>query len=165
MTAQLKDRIAGIIDAEQGESIGGATFVPLISLDSGRRCGLTAELSWAVASEPGAAQETLEMFEQGHERSLFELLEWERSDLEGQLEEIAKEHEIPVEPLLLAVPAEKLVRAALATGSSFYARLALRWLLPTELRLLRQEIKEAASNKELPVAVRELAAHLVVPER
>jgi len=165
MEAMLKDRIAEIIAAGQGEAIGEAAFVPLLALDSGRRCGLDAELRWVITTAPGAEPERLETCQAGGERVLLELLERKRSDREGQLAAVAEERDLPVGPLLLSVPAQELVRAALATGSTYYARLGLEWLLPSELRGLREEIQQAAGNRQLPVALRELAAHLVVPER
>jgi hypothetical protein len=58
----------------------------------------------------------------------------------------------------------EVIRAVLARQSSYLTRLALEWIRPTELRELRREILAVREVPNLPVAVKQYAERLVVPE-
>ena len=75
----------------------------------------------------------------------------------------AGERGLPAQDVMFSFPAVELVGAIIATRSKYLSRMALLWLLPSELRALRSEIKAFADDTSMPIALRDLAKRLVVP--
>jgi hypothetical protein len=138
-------------------------FVEILSFDArfGVACDADGEnVAWARQVEPGAA---LVRFTPTAAKHFVELLEQPRRGLDEQIEAAAHKLGMPVDPLLLSLPSVELVRAMLKSGSPHYCRVALQWLVPTELRELRDDIAPLVDDRNLPIMVRELAEHLLVP--
>jgi hypothetical protein len=156
----LRQRFDELAEAGDTESFGERRFISLYTLESGARCGIVEDLGWALAHGP-----ELVRFAPGTEKRFVEVLEQARADFEAGLEHGAVNKGFAAQDLVWSFPAIELVRALLATGSPHFTRVALLWLLPTELRELRAEIERAADDARLPDAVRDLARRLVVPKR
>jgi hypothetical protein len=157
----LGQRVREILDGGGGEAVNdGSRFVPLVTLDSGARVGLDAEARWLLAPETGApvpfSPTTAHLF--------HEVLEQKRRRFDDALEEAARAAGLPAEAALFSFPAVDVVRAVLAKEHPYLTRLALEWIGPTELRLLRAEIQSVTRAQGMPVPVRELAERLIVPE-
>jgi hypothetical protein len=154
----LGPRVREILDGGGGAPAGATRFVPLVTLDSGARCGLGPE-GWLLVPETGApvafSPDTAHLF--------HEVLEQKRRRFDDTLEEAARAAGLPAEAALFSFPAVDVVRAVLAKEHPYLTRLALEWIGPTELRLLRAEIQAVTRVQSLPAPVRELAERLVVP--
>ena len=161
MDQKLCDRLAEIIQAGGGETVGSEIYVSIFRLDSDTSYGLCADETW-VAHRPDTT--ALVHLGDGTEPHFCEVVECKRAQFEQLLETGAMRVGLDSELLTLSFPSVEIVRALLHTQSTHYTRLALLWLLPSELRSLRQDIVEAADNRNLPGPVRDLARHLVVPE-
>ncbi len=92
-----------------------------------------------------------------------EAIEWKRDRFDDALAETARALGLPEDALFLAFPATGVVRAVLAKRSSYMTRLALLWLLPSELRELREDILTVCRDAFMPTPVKDLAHRLVVP--
>ncbi len=161
--APLVARLQEILDAGGGEPLpsGGQRFVPLITLESGARCGLDREGAWLLLPEDGrpavrSAPETAHLF--------HEVLEQKRARFDDAVEAAARAAGLPADETVFSFPAVAVVRAVLAKQHAYLTRLALEWLLTTELRELRGEIRKVAQDTNMPLPVRDLAERLVVPE-
>ena len=62
--------------------------------------------------------------------------------------------------LLAAFPAVPLLHAILSMSSGYTARLALRWILPSERAELLPVIVPLVKNQDMPQDVRDLARHV-----
>jgi hypothetical protein len=159
MEGTLRDGLAELLSKGGGEPLGDGRFLPLVTLDSGARCGLDAALRWvfvpegrpAVVVSPETAME------------LHEVVEWPRGRFDTALEEGARATGLPAEEVVAAFPAIDVVRAVLAKSWPYTTRLALLWILPSELRELREEVLEASSSPAMPGPIKDLARRLVVP--
>ena len=125
-----------------------------------RSCSRCAEVGWAFAEG-----DRLVKFAKETARHFVEVLEHPRRELDDRIEREAASRGLPGDETLFSFPSVELVRAILETRAAHFCNIALRWLLPTELRELRADIQAVANDEELPEALRDLAAHLVVPER
>jgi len=150
-----------LVAAGRTESFGEHHFLTLLSLEAARygvvQFAQAADLGWALVKDG-----ELVAFRAGTEKHFIELLEHPRSDIEAELERSVRTHGLPAE-VAWSFPAIDLVRAMIATGSPHFTRVALAWLLPTELRELRSEIQRVADDPSMLVPVRELARRLIVP--
>lgn len=161
---ELSARLREILDAGGGEPLdpaGAARFLPLLTLDSAARWGLDRDARWILVPEGGQpptrfAPEAAHLF--------HEALERKRADFDDAVETAARAHGLPAEEVLFSFPAVEVIRAVLAREAAYLTHLALRWILPTELRALRREIHAVAVARGVPLPVRELAERLTVPE-
>ena len=160
--APLAARLQEILDAGGGEPLpsGGRAF-PLITLESGARCALDREGAWLLLPEDGrpavrCAPETAHLF--------HEVLEQKRARFDDAVEAAARAAGLPADEAVFSFPAAAVVRAVLARQHAYLTRLALEWLRTTELRELRGEIRKVGQATDMPLAVRDLADRLVVPE-
>jgi hypothetical protein len=161
---ELRTALEGLVAAGKTEALGGVDFAGVFDLGTGLRYGLVllpeGDVGWAVVD--GArlvkfAPETAAFF--------VEVLEHSRREVDDRIEREAAQRGLPAEPTLFSFPSVALVRAIAATRAPHFCRMALVWLLPTELRELRGDIQALARDEECPEELRDLAAHLVVPER
>jgi hypothetical protein len=148
------------------EQVAGHAFVALLDFESGPRYGLLATADgtgdhgrWARASGG-----KITPFGPGEAPSFVELLEHPRRDVETLIEKRAAALGLPALATAWSLPATDLVRAMLAGPSQHFARLAMEWLLPTELRELSAELRACSENRDFPEPVRALAAHLIPRE-
>lgn len=159
--SDLVPRLREILDAGGGEPAGAERFVPLLTLDSGARCGLDRDARWLLVPEGDRppvrfAPATAYLF--------HEVMEWKRRRFDDAIERAAGAQGLPGEEVLFSFPAVEVIRAVMAKQAAYLTRLALEWIGPTELRVLRREIKEATVTPNMPVPVRDLAERLLVPE-
>jgi hypothetical protein len=158
----LGKRVRELLDGGGGEvaPTGADPFVPLVTLDSGARCGLDREAAWLFVPESGPtvryAPATAHLF--------HEVLEHKRRRFDDAVEDAARALGLPAEQVLFSFPAVDVIRAVLAKEHPYLTRLALEWIAPTELRSLRAEIRAVTQAMGMPLPVKELAARLVVPE-
>lgn len=140
--------------------MGSERFVPLAPLESGATIGLDVHGGWVIhRTDLGLAH-----WAEGDEPRFTEAVELRRHQFEERLAAGAAAAGLPAEDVVLTFPSVPLVRALLHKRSAHVCRLALLWLLPSELRELRADIAAVAADTQLPRAVRDLAARLVVPE-
>lgn len=158
MESTLRARVIEVLD--RGEGTAEPRFLPLLTLDSGARYGLNAELRWILAAAEGGALVTIDL---DTVHLLHEAIEWKRERFDEALTEAARAHGLPEDELVFAFPVAALIRAVLEKRISYLTRLALAWLRPSELRELRIEILAVAKDSFLPAPVRGLAERLVVP--
>jgi hypothetical protein len=161
MTTSLAVRVSELLDGGAGEPLGEGRFLPLVFLESGANCGLDREARWLLVAEDGRAPVR---FEVQNAHLFHEVLEWRRVRFDEALEAAARAHGLSPDDVVLAFPAVDVVRAVLAKQHPYLTRLALEWLGPTELRALRTEIRDVIRTPNMPLAVKELAERLVVPE-
>jgi len=100
----------------------------------------------------------------GGERRFMELLERPRREVEDALDAAATRLSLDVGEVLRTLPSVTWVSAVLASRHDHLCRLALAWLLPSELREAREAIVTVAEDDTLQIGVRQLAERLVVPE-
>jgi hypothetical protein len=164
MASPLEPLLRELLDGGAGEPLAGlpdgGRFLPLVTLESGQRIGLTAAATWiAVPAEgpprPYAAEDA---------HIFYEVLEVKRADFESLLEEASRAAGLPPDDVVLEFPAAGVVRAVLGKGLPYMTRLALLWIRTTELRELRADILAVSRSPLMPVPIKELAEHLVVPE-
>jgi hypothetical protein len=160
-TESLAARLSEIFDAGGGEPAAEAQFLPLVTLDSGARCGLDREARWLLVPDDGRPPVR---FDASAAYLFHEALEWRRARFDDALEAAARAHGLPPDDVVLGFPAIYVIRAVLSKQHPYLTRLALEWVGPTELRELRIEIREVTRTANMPVAVRELAERMVVPE-
>jgi hypothetical protein len=153
----VRARLAAVLDEGRVEDVGGARFLPLVELASGARLGLDEVGRWALAE---AEATELRPVVPGAERTFVELCEQPRRELEARIEAAAGALGFSADALLASLPSVAIVRSLLGLRSAHVVRLALLWLLPSELRELRVEIAAVAADERHPRAVRELAARL-----
>ena len=160
--SDLGRRVRELLDGGGGEPTGTGTdrFVPLLTLDSGARCGLDGQAGWLLVPGAGPAVRctpaTAHLF--------HEVLEQKRRHFDDALEASASALNLPGEEVVFAFPAVDVIRAVLAKEHPYLTRLALEWIGPTELRGLRAEIRAVTKAPGMPLPVKELAERLVVPE-
>jgi hypothetical protein len=139
----------------------GGRFLALATLDSGARCGLDEAGAWILVND-GAAEPVRFSAEGAY---LFhEALEWKRARFESALEEGARALGLPEGDVVFSFPAVAVVRAVLARQAAYMTRLALEWVLPSELRELRADIVAVRKHDNMPAPVKQLAERLIVPE-
>jgi hypothetical protein len=160
----LGTQVREILEAGGGEPIdaaGTSRFLLLVTLDSGARVGIDHEARWILLPEDGrpATRYTPESAYLFHEA-----LEWKRGRFDDAVESAARALGLPAEEVLFSFPAIEVIRAVLAKKAAYLTRLALQWILPTELRTLRAEIKEVTTSLDMPLPVKDLAGRLIVPE-
>ncbi len=143
-----------------GEAIGDLRFLPLCTLESGARYGVDALGRWILVP---ADERPPSVISAENAHLYHEALETKRRTFEDILADAAREHALPVDPLVFSFPATTVVRAMLEKRSSYLTRLALEWLLPSELRELRTEILAVTTDDRMPKPVRDFATRLVVP--
>jgi hypothetical protein len=165
MGETLKERLVEVLEGGGGEAAAAAApgerFLPLVTLESEMRIGLDREAHWVAAPPDGRAPFRVEP---GGEHALYEVLESKRGDFEAKLEAAAREHGLPADEVVLAFPAVDVVRGVIAKGLPYMTRLALLWILPSELRELRADVVKIAGANEMPAPIRDLASRLIVPE-
>ncbi len=158
--------LAGPLSALFGsaEQVAGHSLVVLLDFESGHRYGLmvTADGAGDHGRWARAANGKITPFGPGEEHAFVELLEHPRRDVEAHIEKRAAAVGLPALAAAWSLPGVELVRAMLNGPSQHFARLALEWLLPTELRELRAEILACSENRDFPEAVRALAQHLIL---
>ncbi len=164
MAPELQEKLKSLHGG--AEAFAGEAFVALLDFGSGLRYGLVATADgagdhgrWAVAHEG-----KLRVFGSGSERDFIELLEHPRRDVDAQIEGAAAKAGLPGLETAWSLPSIELLRATLRGRSQHFARLALAWILPTELRELRADLRACAENDSFPDAVRRQAEHLIVRE-
>jgi len=160
MESALSARIREILDAGGGEGAGELRFLPLVTLESGARVGLDPDGKWVFA--PGDERPPVRIADDNVYR-LQETVEQKRREFEDTLEAAAKAHALPPADVVFSFPALALVRAVLTKQSSYLSRLALEWLLPSELREMRAEIVAVVNDERMPRPLRDFATRLVVP--
>jgi hypothetical protein len=141
----------------EGETWGEEHVLPLTELESGLRLGVGAQGFFAVTSAGTPLR-----IEGPALLRMFEVIESPRDELERQLEEGARARGLPPEETALAFPVVEIASALMAHDSSFLVRKALLFLRTSELRAAREAIVSVRDRKNIPVPLRELAAHLVV---
>jgi hypothetical protein len=161
MDEQLRKHVSEIIEGGAGERLGESPYLPVLRLESDARLGVDAQGRWVLV--PAGASE-LVAFGPGAEPRFVEVVELDRDDFEHQVSDQANALGLDAVAVLLSFPAVPLIRSLLQSESSHVLRLALEWLLPSELREARAEIDAVAANRLLPQAVRDLARRLTVPE-
>lgn len=161
MESPLATRVRELLEAGGGEPLADGRFVPLATLESGARVGINAHAAWVHVPDPDGPARVFKA-EQAH--SFYEVLETKRHDFDDAIEAAAAAAGLPAEEVLFSFPAIPIIRAVLARGFPYLTRLALLWIRNTELRELRAEILEVSRSLEMPTPIRDLAAHLVVPE-
>ncbi|MBW2454767.1 MAG: hypothetical protein JRI68_09660 [Deltaproteobacteria bacterium] len=159
MSDDVRQRFDAIVEAGEAERVKDRDFVSIFTLDSELRYGLLDDLSWAMADG-----DQLIPFQSGAETAFIEVLEHPRSAIDERLEQGAAARGFPGEEVLFSFPAADIVRAVLAGSSQHFCRAALTWVLPTELRDLRDVIVAVAEGSKWPVALRQMAQRLVVRE-
>ena len=159
----LAPRLREIFDAGAGEPIEGGHFLPLTTLESGARLGLDASAAWIIVPD-GSDGGPPRVYAPAQAHIFYEVLETRRHDFDDAVEAAAQAAGLPGEEVLFSFPAVPVVRAVLAKGLPYLSRLALLWLRNTELRELRADILAVSKSVDMPHALRELAAQLVVPE-
>lgn len=160
MDVSFAAKVSELLDAGHGEPIEGGRFLPLATLESGARVGLDAIAAWILVPEGGGPARVYAA-DQAH--AFYEVLESKRQDFDDAVEGAARAAGLPAEEVLFSFPAIPVVRAVLGKGLPYLTRLALLWVRNTEIRELRAEIVEVSRSLDMPHAVRELAAHLIVP--
>jgi hypothetical protein len=161
MDEQLAARVRESLEAGQGQAIGDSRFLPLVTMDSETRLGIDSHLRW-IALPPDGRPPFI--YGPGTEHVICEAIEMKRDVFEARLEEGARAVGLPPDDVLFDFPTVGLVRSILEKGSPYLTRLALLWLRPTELRDLRADIARVAKTPNMPTPIKELAAHLIVPE-
>jgi hypothetical protein len=161
MAESFREQVRAILEGGGGEALGDGRFLPLITLESEARLGLDASGVWTVVPTDGRAAARCTP---GNEHMLYEVFETKRSDFEEKLAKAAAAAGLPGEETMLAFPATAVVRAVLDKEQPYLTRLALQWLVPTELREMRDAIVKVTKNREIPKVVKDLAARLIVPE-
>jgi hypothetical protein len=156
----LADAVREALDAGRGELVEGKRALPLVTLESGARVALVEGGAWALLSPEGA----LRVVGEGDAYVLHEVVEQKRADFDAALEGAARAAGLDADAVVLAFPSTAVVRVLLDRRVPYLVHLALRWLVPTELREVREEIVRVSKGSDLPLPVRELAQHLVVPE-
>jgi len=162
--SDLAARIRELFEGGAGDPLpdaAGERVLMLVTLDSGARCGLDGDARWLLVPDDGRPPLR---YEPGHAHLFHEPLEWKRARFDDAIEDAARALGLPAEEVLFAFPAVEVIRAVLARQHSYLTRLALQWIRPTELRELRREILAVREVRDMPVAVKELAERLVVPE-
>jgi len=158
----VSEVLSARIDAGGVEQIGDHPFVELVTLESEARYGLSVgssgEARWAQVNG-----DRLISFAPETARFFVEVLEHERSAFDDLIMGGAEGAGLPGTETLLSFPAVELVSAIVETRSAHFVRLGLLWLLPSELRLLREEIVAICQDSGLPQTLRDLAGRLVVP--
>ena len=149
-----------LVEEDKADEVAGKAFIPLIKLDSGCDYGLAEGPTWARSDGT-----TLTVFSADTVRAFVEVFEHPRREFEDRVEKRAGEVGLPATEAAWSFPALQLVRAMLAEETAYFVRLALLWLLPTELREMRADIQAVSEREEMPQALRDLAVHLCVPER
>jgi hypothetical protein len=161
--SNLGARLQEILDGGGGDPLpgGDGRFLPLVTLDSGARCGLDREARWVLVPDDGrpATRCTPAAAHLFHEA-----LEWKRARFDDALEAAARASGLPADEVVFAFPALDVVRGVLAKQHPYMTRLALEWLRPTELRDVRAELREVTRTPAMPLPVKELAERLIVPE-
>lgn len=148
---------------------GELSFLTLLEAPTGRAFGLSwvtegeAPPRWAYRDGAAVVPCDAEAVAAG-ERRFVELLERPRHDVEDALDAAAGRHGLDVGALLRSLPSVPWIRAVLASRHDHLCRLALGWLLPSELREARDAIVAVAADDKLQIAVRQLAERLVVAE-
>lgn len=161
MTApELVAKLKEILEAGGGDVAAADRFLPLVTLDSGTRCGLDAEGRWLLVPDDGRPPVR---YAPAQAHLFHEPLEWKRRRFDDALEAAARAAGLPAEAVLFAFPAVEVVRAVLAKEHPYLTRLALEWIGPTELRELRAEILAVTKVESMPRPVKDLAERLVVP--
>jgi hypothetical protein len=155
--SSLQERIAELCESGVGRKLADDLFLPLMTLDSGRDYGLDGEARWAMIDDQGG----LVRFDEQSARHFVELLEHARREVEERLERRAAELELPVDDVVLAMPALELLAAMFGSPSPHFVRLALGWMLPSEIAALRGQLAEIAERSNLPLAVRDHARRLL----
>jgi hypothetical protein len=158
---ELAARLAAILDAGGGAAAGDTRLVPLATLESGARAGLDREARWLLAPDDGRPPVR---YEPSAAHLFHEVLEQRRTRFDEAIESAASALDLPAADIVFSFPAVEIVRAVLAKEHPYLTRLALEWLRPTELRELRREILAVTRGANVPLAVKELAERLVVPE-
>jgi hypothetical protein len=160
--SNLGARVQELLDGGGGEPLpgGDGRFVPLVTLESGARCGLDREARWLLVPDDGrpvvrCTADSAHLF--------HEALEWKRARFDDALEAAARACGLPAE-VVFAFPTVDVVRGVLAKQHPYLTRLALEWLHTTELRDLRADLREVTRTASMPLPVKELAERLIVPE-
>jgi hypothetical protein len=161
--SNLGTRVQELLDGGGGEPCRGAAdrFLPLVTLESGARCGLDREARWLLVPDDGrpatrCTPDTAHLF--------HEALEWKRTRFDDALEAGARAHGLPADEVVFAFPTVDVIRGVLAKQHPYLTRLALEWLRPTELRALRADLREVTRTASMPLPVKDLAERLIVPE-
>lgn len=163
------DTLSKALSAIDSEAFGEARFVALLTLDSEMRYGLRFQLDdeGALADAPVWAMHRggeLTCFSPATAKHFVEVFEHDRRDFETRLEARARELNLPDMEVVFSFPAFELVRTMMHSESQHYTRMAISWLLPSELRDLRADLIAIRDNSELSEAIRSLAERLVVSE-
>jgi hypothetical protein len=163
MTERSPLQAAIVERIEQGEAqrVAEQPFLPIFGLSSGTQFGFDGDGHWVLH---GAGQPGLRRLAEGSESHFLEWVEQPREEIETAVSDGAAECGLPVDLVVASFPAVQLVAALIASRNTHGCRLALKWLLPSELRPLRGELAELAADRAMPNPIRDLAAHLVVPE-
>jgi hypothetical protein len=157
MGQPLTERLAALLEAGEAEPYAEHHFVSVLTLDSGMRYGLIEDGSWALVEG-----DELTVFAPGTEMLFVEVLEVPRDEFDDRVLEAGRGIGCDPEELLFSFPVVELVSATLASASPHFRRISLMWLLPTELRGLRQAILAVAQDRSMPGSLRELAQRMVV---
>jgi hypothetical protein len=152
----------------RGVSLEGDVHGVVVSeLPSGTRFAIDPSGAYWVIGDDGRAPARFlrsthgpDELPNGTEGRFAEALEVPRHDFEDGLEAGARAADLPVQETLLAFPTMELLQAMLAASSAYTARLALRWMLPSERSDLAAAIARIAKDAHMTQDVRDLARHL-----
>ena len=161
MNEKVSARVIEILLAGGGEKVKDLSYVPLVVLESGTKYGLNEKGEW-VAHRTGTTD--LMTFGPGTEPQFCEAVEQKRGDFDQMLSDRAQALGFDPDATVLSFPSVEFVRDLLHRQSILFTRLALLFLLPSELRELRADIREVSANQGMPRPIRDLANHLTVPE-
>ena len=142
------------------EKVEGRPFLSLLVLDSKMRYGLAEQdgkMSWARVFDG-----VLLLFEPKVAMRFVELCEQDRDELEDRIAAAADKLGLDGREVADSLPAVELVAALLAGRVPMICRTALSWVLPTELRALRDAVSPLATDRSLPQDVRDRAARMTV---
>jgi hypothetical protein len=162
-TTSWAAQVTELLDGGGGEPIAGGPdrFLPLVTLDSGARCGLDREGRWLLV--PGDGRPPTR-YTPAAAYLFHEALEWKRARFDDAIEEAARPLGLPAYVVADSFPAVEVIRAVLEKEHPYLTRLALEWIRPTELRALRAELRAVTQAPSLPSPVKDLAERLIVPE-
>lgn len=152
----LAARVADLL-AERAEAWGAERVLPVATLESGMRLGLSAA-RWIAVTDAG------EVIVGEGERlyRFYEVVEQTRDSFDEALDQAARELALPADDLHLSFPVVEIIRAILARESTYLIRKALLFLRTTELRDARADIA-ALERRNLPSPLKDLARRLLVP--
>jgi len=162
--SSLSDALQSLGPPDGVQALGGRCFLPFVEAATGRRFGL----SWTETEPPlwGSVEgeEVVSCDPLRGKGSYLELMERPRHEVEDELDAAAQRYGLDVGDVLRSLPSVPWVTAVLGSRHNHLCRMALLWLLPSELREARPAIVAVAEDETLRIGLRQLARRLIVAE-